>query len=650
MASNSLERRSSTNPVRICLVDREDKSLLRTESRKTQTLKPKISSNESSHIPRPRMRASSCDRISIKGLVLKSTGKTSICHVPTTPKTPLTNCNRFTAGSSNKIHIGHSKGRRSLSADNAGSIASNIVKGSRKDTRPLTDKAYQTYMLNKIDNFLAINQCSSMLNSNGSLKPVTLKMFVEISAYLVKMLDIKQILTITNYVEELPKVAKKLHYPGIVNKSWLKTANAMHSWPNVLGWLCWLVEICEIRELAFEKYNLNNLLFAGNQIEAKINKNAFFSMLNFYNAWNDEKLDEEALMVEKYLQGIEEQQGVNEENLKIARTELEEKLLKLQAAKEDSSKIDEEIKHLQEVFLSLQNDEEKQLSDINAKEEYIKTINFETDQIKAECNILYEQICLQNTQHDELLSTIKQQPMSKMERDKILEKCTEIQNYMHQFDEHLQEIQKELYTMDIKLASINNNLTKAILTYNTEIFMHLSGDIGVNLEELKMPEKGILQPQIMEVLITKANLMNDLKELLKSQIIKKERLLESNSNELENLQERRKILEYESSDIAYKIKEKKNFMSKIKTDAKHEEAKLKEQIKILQNDIKEIQDLMPNTQQLAAELNEAIDKLNAVQRRKMYIEESAKLFFNKFYEILGEHRNKLHSILIKSNK
>ncbi|KAF3426542.1 hypothetical protein E2986_01124 [Frieseomelitta varia] len=638
MPGNSLGRRSSTNPVRICLSDREDKSLLRTESRRTQTLKSRISSNECSHIPRPRMRASSCDRISIKGL--KSTGKTSICHAPTTPKTPLTNSSKpsLIIGSSNKIHTGHSKGRRSLSADNASNIA---VKGSRKDTRPLTDKAYQTYMLNKIDNFLAINQCSSMLNSNGSLKPVTLKMFVEISAYLVKMLDIKQIFTITNYVEELPKVAKKLHYPGIVNKSWLKTANAMHSWPNVLGWLCWLVEICEIRELAFEKYNLDNLPFVGNQVEAKINKNAFFSMLNFYNAWNDEKLDEEALMVEKYLQEIEEQQGVNEENLKIARTELEEKLLKLKAAKEDSNKIDEEIKHLQEVFLSLQNDEEKQLSDINAKEEYIKTINFETDQIKAECNILYEQICLQNTQHDELLSIIKQQPMSKIERDKILEKCTEIQNYMHQFDEHLQEIQKELYTMDIKLASINNNLTKAILTYNTEIFMHLSGDIGVNLEELKMPEKGILQPEIMEVLITKANLMNDLKELLKSQIIKKEHLLESNSNELENLQERIKILEYESSDIANKIKEKKNLMSKIKTDAKHEEAKLKEQIKNLQNDIKEIQDLMPNIQQLAAELNEAIDKLNAVQRRKM----------NRLsYFLISEHRNKLHSILINSNK
>lgn len=77
MSSYSIGRRSSTNPVRISLLDKEDKSLTRTESRRTQTLKPKnsISSVENSHIPRPRIRASSCDRINIKGSLLKPTGK-----------------------------------------------------------------------------------------------------------------------------------------------------------------------------------------------------------------------------------------------------------------------------------------------------------------------------------------------------------------------------------------------------------------------------------------------------------------------------------------------------------------------------------------------------------------------------------------------
>ena len=650
--SSSTGRRSSLNPVRISTFEREDKSLTRADSRKTQTLKSKLSipTVDSSHIPRPRLRASSSDRASNRGSSLKATGKTPLRHVPTTPKTPLSNASKhsnvFTGGSSNRTHLALPTGPRSVSADRASGLG---AKGPRKDTRPLTDKMYQAYMLNKIDTYFSTNQLSFMLNSNGSLKPLTLKMFVEVSAHLVKLLDIKQALTMTNYVEELPKIAKKLHYPGVITKSWLKTANAMHSWPNVLAWVCWLVEICEVRKIAFEKYCLDNLPFVGDEREANNNRHAFFSMLDFYNAWNDAKLEEEESMIEKYLRELEDQQGVSEEDLNTARFELEEEIAKLQVAEENANRVDEEVKQLQAVLLSLQKDEAEQLSDISAKEEYIKKINFDTDQMNAKRDAFREQIRLQNEQHDELLSVIKRQPMSKAERDKIVEKCSEIQNYMDQFNEYVQDLQKHLYTMDIKLASINNNLTKKVLTYNKEIFMHLSGDIGVDLEELKMPEQGILHPQIMEVLNVKAGLMNDLKDLLKKQLVAKERSVELNTNELENLQEKKKVLEYESSDVVNKIKEEKRLMTKIRCDAKNEEEKLRKQIKALQNDIKEIEDSMPNRQELTTELEETTDKLNAVCRRKAHIEESAKLFFDQFFEILGAHRSELFDMLMKRN-
>ncbi|XP_076247355.1 kinetochore protein Ndc80 [Calliopsis andreniformis] len=652
MRSNSLGRRSSTNPVRISMFEREDRSVTRIDSRKTQTLKSKhsVSTADSSHIPRSRLPISANDRAS-RGATLKATGRTPLRHGSTTPRTPSTNASKhsalLTVGSSNRIHTALPTGPRSLSADRASSLS---TKGSRKDTRPLTDKMFQAHMLTTIDNYFSMNQLSFMLNSNGSLKPVTLKMFVEVSAHLVKMLDIKQVLTVSNYVEELPKIAKKLHYPGVITKSWLKTANATLSWPNVLGWICWLVEICKVREIALQKYNLNNLPFVGDDTASKSNKNAFFSMLDFYNAWNEEKLEEEAAMVEKYLQEIEAEQGVNEEDLNNVLFEIEEETAKLQAAEENGNKTDEEVKHLQEVLLSLQNKETMQLSDLTAKEEYIKTINLETDKINTECNVLCEQIHLQNVQQNEILSVIKEQPMSTTERDKIVGKCTEIENYIIQFDEHLQEIRKELYNMDMKLSSVHNNLNKKILAYNKEIIMHLNGDMGVNVEELKMPDTCLLDPQIMEVLNAKADLMNELKDTIKKQLIEKERSVELKSNELEHFQERMKVLEDESSDVANKIQEKKRVINKIKTDVKNEEAKLKEQIRILQNDIIEIQDQMPDKQKLATELEEAEDKLAAVHRRRTYIKESAKVFFDQFYEILGEHRNELYNTLMKHSK
>lgn len=76
MHPNSAGRKSSVNPVRISLLEREDKSSTRVESRKTQTIKSKGLTGDS-HIPRPRFRSSSSDRAASIGRKshLKVSGK-----------------------------------------------------------------------------------------------------------------------------------------------------------------------------------------------------------------------------------------------------------------------------------------------------------------------------------------------------------------------------------------------------------------------------------------------------------------------------------------------------------------------------------------------------------------------------------------------
>jgi len=75
---HSVRRRSSSNPIRISMIEREDKSLTRNDQRKTQMLKPKGVSTETSHIPRPRFRSSSSDRAGSLGRksYMKTTGRT----------------------------------------------------------------------------------------------------------------------------------------------------------------------------------------------------------------------------------------------------------------------------------------------------------------------------------------------------------------------------------------------------------------------------------------------------------------------------------------------------------------------------------------------------------------------------------------------
>lgn len=502
-------------------------------------------------------------------------------------------------------------------------------------------------LLNKIDNFFRVNQRSMMLNNTGSLKPITLKMFTEVSNFLLKLLkvlDIKQELTNTNYVEELPQCAKKLHYPGLINKSWLKTANAMHSWPCVLGWIGWLVEACQVQELAFDRYQLETLPFVGTEQQAQRFKTEFLALLESYKAWNDEKLDEEAELLDKYLQDIEIQQGINEEDIAQIHKYIEEDTLKLQMIEEETEKVDQEVECAKATLLSLHAKESKQLNNFKATEEYINEISANSTQLDAECNVLNEQIQMGNVQREKLISVVRDQPISKTQREEIKKMCTEIQNYIHEFDEHLKDYQKESYTLDIKLASINNNLSKAVLAYNKEFFMYIDNDTSFSFDELKLPEQGLLNPKMMEIFKEKAALMKTFKESLAKQCNDAESLIRSDTIKLENMQEKIK-----SSLDDKKLKEQESHVNKAKIDAKKEKFQLVEQVEILENEIKEIQKMTPDIKTVKLEIEEAEDKVNAVTRRKIFLEQSAKSFFGELYKIIGAHRNELHDILTKTN-
>ncbi|XP_072743523.1 uncharacterized protein Ndc80 [Anoplolepis gracilipes] len=612
----------------------------RNDQRRTQTLKPKRVSTDESHIPRPRFRSSSCDRASLIGRksYLKSTGigKTPV-HLSTTPVTPLRASTKLNMPSSARPdgHLAALAVGRSPSGDRANNA------GPRRDTRPLADKSYQMELLNKIDNFFHVNQRSSMLNSNGSLKPITLNMFVEVSNFLLKFLDIKEDLTTKTYIVEIPKYAKYLHYPGLISKSWLKTANVPHSWPNVLGWIGWLVEACQLKELAFNKYQLETLPFVETE-QAESPKMEFITMLECYKAWNDGESNEETKLLEKYQQDVMTQKGISKEDINQAHNELEENTLKLQIIEKESQEVDRVVRHLNERLSFWHDKEDKQLNNIKAKEDYIKKLSAETNQLNAERDVLNEQLRKGNIQYKELMSTVKDQPMSKSEKEKIVKECTEIQNYIHGFDEHLTDYQKELYTLDIKFASFNNDLNKAILVYNKEIFMHTDNDIDVNFDELKLPEKGLLNPQIMDIMKEKVVLMDTFKELLTKQSNEMDSHICSETTKLEKLQE-----EIKSTVNEDKLEEEESCIDKMRTDMRNEKIELTKQIEVLKNEIKGMQDMMPDIKTIDLEIEEAKDKLNAVIRRQTFLEQSAEQFFDRFYQIIGEHRSELYDILTK---
>ncbi|XP_046425832.1 kinetochore protein NDC80 homolog [Neodiprion fabricii] len=642
MEKKSVGDRLSANPVRISLIDKEDR-------RRTQSLKSRAAASEETHIPRPRFRSSSTDVQGRKSSLKPPARIQSSQHGYGTPQPNAVTPNTSRSSSAvRSLHppSGSTVRGRSPSAERASNIG---LKISCKDNRPLTDRAFQAEMLGKIDSYFRSIEQTSLLNNNGSLKPVTLKIFVQVTDLLAKLLDVKHALTIANYVEELPKIAKKLHYPGQITKSWLKTANAMHSWPQVLGWVSWLVECCVVKDLAADHFQLDNLPFLEADTGAKFNKMKFQFLLNAYKAWNEEKPNEEAALTEEFLQKVANSQGVTETDIENAVAESKSEATKLEDAKATGQALDEELRQLEEELRALRNEEAMQDTRIREQQSAEKKYLTEAEQLREESKILCKTLQQQKLRQEELREQINSQPMSAVQRDDIVERCLIMRNQLLEFDKHLNDLEKEIYTLDIKLASSRNILTKAVFSYNKDIYLQLIKESDLDLDDFAMPVTGILNPKIMDELNRKATLMSSLHENIKERLKKTESIIERDEKMLDSLIEEKAALDEKKQNRLAKVNECKRSVKAIKAAAKAEEIELKESIENLNHNIKEILNKMPNAELEERELEEAREKLEALSRRKAYLEESAHLFFEQFYETLANHRTKLAALLTEGS-
>lgn len=547
----------------------------------------------------------------------------------------------ITPKASGSRHIPSSDGRnvRASSAERAGALA---PKGPKKDSRPLSDKNYQNEMLSKIDNYFHSIGQIAILNNNGSVKPLTLKIFVEATNLLVKLLDMKQSLSAANYIEEIPKIAKKIHYPGLMNKSWLKTANTMHSWPHAIGWISWLVELSEVKDLASEIFTLERLPIIGEtEKEREYHRNTFLTMIQCYKAWNEEKPDEEERVIQQFFQEEAQRRGINPENCDGIYSELEKVKEKLAEEQLKADKVNEDVNELLNTLNNMKRDRTKQQAHIGEQQKYIEKKLKENEQLLKDSEIFAKDIQELDSKNEELNGIIKKQPMSVVERDEILKTCSDKQTYIDNFESHLEEIRKEAYSLDIRLVSSNTNLVKTILAYNQALFMQLS-DSSANVDELLMPENGICAPDFMSRLEERKSLMNIFMQNKNRELSTKVTLLESHNREIEAMQTKK-------ASLSDKVKKKQASEEKRKQDLKIKENKKREEIKKVQSSVLTLNEVLAKTSNDVDALNQhcvdAVDKREAVIRRNGHIKESAKLFFAEFYNILDESRGKLRKSL-----
>ena len=476
-------------------------------------------------------------------------------------------------------------------------------------------------------------------------------MFVDATSLILSLLNVKHNITITNYIEAIPKVAKKLHYPGTITSSWLKTANTMHSWPHVLGWLSWLVEVCEIRDLAHNAFEVAKLPFVGANNEQDKMRNSFLTMLKMYEAWNDERHEEEAAALEEYIQQNNDQYGdVTEATLQELQRDLEKETNSLAPMLEQKNAIDKEVESLQKIFKSLQQEESDDSNYVNSQEAYIKRVEKERKQIAVKTQEYQEEILKHEKMQNELRVVIANQQMTVQQRDALVGEYNNIKNWITLYDNHMKEIENEIYAIDLKLSGANNNLYSTIFRYNKDIILEVmdpSRAVGVDVEDLKIPETHILTADYLVTLQQKVDAVTNLKEEIAKQVNDSKLAIEVATKELIKLRSKLEDLRHKKIDYVEKINEEKRCIEELQNQWKIAETKIATENKKIEDDIVRLKQTMPDLEALDNEVIEAEEKLQAVERKNRFYEEKAEKFFDKFFKTLANHKKEVADIVNK---
>ncbi|KAG6451299.1 hypothetical protein O3G_MSEX007063 [Manduca sexta] len=174
-----------------------------------------------------------------------------------------------------------------------------------KDQRPISNVAWQRSECARVQEALASRAGGAGAGGMALIRPLTIARFVDITGALLTSLIKDAKLNTDNYVAKLPHLSKRLLYPGTVSKSWLKTVNTLHAFPQALALISYLLDLINLVELPV----LDEWLYLDKDELARLRRDYIYKCwIRFQDPeYQFEDLDEEYLHNLKILLGNDEQ-------------------------------------------------------------------------------------------------------------------------------------------------------------------------------------------------------------------------------------------------------------------------------------------------------------------------------------------------------
>ncbi|KAJ9589649.1 hypothetical protein L9F63_017138 [Diploptera punctata] len=363
-----------------------------------------------------------------------------------------------------------------------GSVVKNnrlqLSKKPIKDVRLLTDKNFQVLVLQKIYSYFRDNDGMDISKVPKTLSgcSFTLKTFVEMAQHFFSKIFPNENITMANYTEKIPTLAKRVAYPNVVKKSWLVTANSSHSLPQVIGLLSWLLDLVK------SESNVSELMFPPeDQIENMDNDDEDDDDDSSFNFHSSERMflhyvegyskfcrnQNYEAAVEKMVQEANNKLGTNDDDFKIIQNTLSK--LQQELERPEILQILEEQREVENTKAKLSNEMYMFAKSLHQKVTYIdeKEEDIEKMQCYIPTLIASNEKCIESI--SKTSKHVETQPYSREDIERMEEKCKELELNIKLDETTIDMWDKENYTLDIQMARVREKLNVVLKDYTTPL-------------------------------------------------------------------------------------------------------------------------------------------------------------------------------------
>ncbi|CAH1116042.1 unnamed protein product [Phaedon cochleariae] len=594
--------------------------------RRTQS-SSRLSQNEITANRKPQ-RKSSLDRKSNIGRLSKVTPLNKQGRSNSTP--------RITPGSS------------TMSQRSCGSrLTQSSVSKERKTIQKLaSDKKWVAEQFVKVQNFILGSQLFDItsFDSTNSIKPPSIKTFINVTSVLFKSIFPNVNLKNENYKEVITEKLRILKYPGKLANSTLITVNTMGSWPQVIGMWGFLIDKINLSNQndGIGEYSMVEYSYVGEERQKSLLAQTCWNFVVERHAlFNAHDLDVDGIEAANagYVQRFTEILDVDPRECSALRADLSEK-------EQYKNRLDAEVDELSAEKERL----ESQITEIKKSiERSNETISIQEAEVDDELNRLHKALEKATNRKENitvkvetLKEAIKIQPCTHKEKVELLRKIENLQNKIEIIKGKINHAQNIRNEFDQKLHNELTKLQNKVVDWNRSLV-----EVSIrkpNLKKLMLRETGF---HMFEFL-------NEIKEMVEQKIMIENEVVENIGKmevELKEACTKKKSLEVEISNLESQL-DQLNKDIREKTENKNivDEEIEKVQIEWEQEEktyMQEINDpqMVEFIELKTAEMLKLKSELKSLKKESVELGEKILCFFTDLNRQVGENILEMRNIM-----